>query len=234
MNSSPIIIELVGPAGAGKTTLANALIRQDKRMRLVCFPNSIGIKEALFYARNMLSLMPVIFSSTSRALAHGHWRKFRRKELSAMCLLNGWYADLEKNTPASAPFILLDQGPFNLLGHLNVWLFRGEPDPAITTWYEKMCRSWAERLRIVIILDAEDDTLIQRIRSRQQSHGLKEKTSQEMSTVLDTYRLAYKRVVTHMEAAGHKPTILNYDTTQALNEANYQEFVSKICDGIKL
>jgi shikimate kinase len=230
MKSSPIIVELVGPAGAGKTTLSNALAQQDKRMQLVSFPDNIGLKELLFFAWNAFILLPILIPSFVRRSG----RKPSRKELVAMFILNGWSRDLEKQASPTAPIILIDQGPVNLLGHLTVWWAGKQPDRALNAWHEKMCRQWAGRLNLVIMLDAADETLTERIRTRQQSHGLKGKTAQEIQNILDTYREAYLQVISRMALEDQQPNVMHFDTTQAFSGATNQEIISKICEGIRI
>ena len=61
---------------------------------------------------------------------------------------------------------------------------------------------WAQTLDVVIYLDASDDVLIERIRTRRQAHPVKDLPAEEVGRFLSAYRRAYERVIDDLLACG--------------------------------
>ena len=63
-----------------------------------------------------------------------------------------------------------------------------------------MFNQWAQTLDLVIWLDAPEEILIERIRSRDKWHPVKESPAQEMRDYLLRYQSAYEHVISQLSA----------------------------------
>ena len=82
-----------------------------------------------------------------------------------MVILNGWSRQLNAPRLKDTSVLILDQGPVYMLAEL---LRHGPPNfrNSASKWWERVCADWANVLDMVICLDTQDATLLQRIRSR--------------------------------------------------------------------
>lgn len=81
-----------------------------------------------------------------------------------------------------------------------------------------MFNQWAHTVELVIWLDAPEEILIKRIRSREQWHPVKENAVQEMRDYLLHYQSSFEYVITELTAR-HDISILRFDTsTQPLED----------------
>lgn len=164
----PHIVEIIGPAGAGKTTLYNALSRYPSQIHLSDFPNVRSPKDAPFFIRYGLQVLPKLISLP----AHDS-RPITRRELAWMTILKGWPVSLQRELKKSQHTIVLDQGPVYLTVELKEFgpaLLR-TPD-AEKLWQQYYCR-WASTLDMIVWLDTSNETLLERIRTRKQDHIVK-------------------------------------------------------------
>jgi adenylate kinase family enzyme len=201
----PILMELVGPAGAGKTTLAEALSRQGIRISTAPYFRRTG--DIPFFFRNTLSLLPTFFR-----LYHSHdGRWLTRREMAWMVTLNEWHGVLRK-TSNSGTIIVLDQGPVFLL----VQLYMFGPECLKTRdadkWWDRMLKQWAVTLDRIIYLDASDTELLKRIRNRRKEHVIKEESEAKVFEFLARYRLAYEQMISILMGHDHSLKVLYFDT----------------------
>jgi broad-specificity NMP kinase len=210
MQRRPLIVELVGPAGAGKSTLAQAL-KQRSESILTCTPPYFRrIGHVPFFARNIILSTPILFHLYRNN--HGRW--FTPPEIVWLVTLNGWHRVLARQVFRNDTVILLDQGPVFLLA----WFCRFGPEclksPSAKTWWDVMYQQWANVLDMVIWLDAADMTLVERIRARNVWHGVKEKTDPDACEFLARWRAAHKHVLSALTAEANGPKVLHLDTAQ--------------------
>lgn len=74
-----------------------------------------------------------------------------------------------------------------------------------------MFNQWAHTIDLVIWLDASEEILIKRIRSREKWHPVKESPVQEMKDYLSRYQSAYEHIISELSAI-HDLKILRFDT----------------------
>jgi hypothetical protein len=114
--------------------------------------------------------------------------------------------------------VLLDEGPVYTLSWLQVIgheRFRGSPAPAV---WQRTLERWAQSLDAVVILDAPDSVLSDRIRTRAKPHLLKDGTAWEMSAFATAYRLAFERVLVNLKAMGGGPRVLRLDCADGTDQ----------------
>lgn len=204
-----IVMEIVGPAGAGKTTLCDVLSRCGDRVHLSNFPDVRSVRNAPFFLLHGLRLAPIL-----AVRARSGERQLSRREFAWLSILNGWPSILKKELNQNNRNIILDQGPVYLLTETRKF----GPDylrqkKAAKLWQNLYSR-WAKVLDIIIWLDAKDADLIQRIRSREKEHIVKEESIETISAFLACYRNAYERTISSLSANSPYLKILRFDTSQ--------------------
>jgi adenylate kinase family enzyme len=205
----PIVVELVGPAGAGKTSLAKFLGQQNEVMRITDPPYFRRVEDIPFFVKNTISLLHTFFELHRNH--NGRWLTLR--EIAWMVTLNGWYGLLRK-CPNSGTIIVLDQGPVFLL----VQLYKFGPEclrsRKAEKWWDRILRQWAMTIDRVIYLDAPDNELLRRIRKRSQEHIMKEEPESRVYEFLAQYRLAYDQMICMLMGNGYRFKVLYFDTVQ--------------------
>jgi hypothetical protein len=208
---TPLIVELVGPAGAGKSTLSKALQQRSPKVCLAVFPDVRAVKNILFFAWNTFLLLPAFLTF----YRHKTDRFLSLQEMAYLAILKGWRRILERHSG----IIVLDQGPVYMLAELLRFGPQVLTDPAARKWWEATCVQWADCLGIVICLDTSDLILMERIRSRAKKHGVKENSDQWALEFLARYRSAQEKVLSTMEACTKSPKLARFDTsTMSLDE----------------
>ena len=191
----PLVVELVGLAGAGKTTVATALSQDDENIHV---GPELELRKKVhipIFVRHLPSLMPFLLPHSRP----GRW--FTWEEIKAMVYLAAWPSVL-KQASKNGTLILLDQGPVFKLATLDAFGPEGTKTRRFAKWSRNIVEQWALTLDIVIWLDAPDAILVERINSRNKKHIVKGRPEQEVCGFLNRYKESYDRVLTNLEASG--------------------------------
>lgn len=220
---APRFVELVGPAGAGKTTLAQALRARDPR-----FVNGLTIWERprADLVRSAAALAPTVMTAALRG------RPFRPRELAQMIRLGALRLAVDRACATEWCVHLMDEGPVFGLAWLEV--FFGRHDTPFTLWRHAMLRDWGSRLVAVIRLDADDAELARRIRERAQAHPVQSHSDPEIANFTARYRRAFDRVLAELRATGNVAIVdLRTDDTDtdALMAASVQGALEETLHG---
>jgi len=202
-----LVVELIGPAGAGKTTLARALSQRDEKILVAADIQLRKMKHILFFIRFAPFLLPVFL----RRFRYGRW--FSWEEIKAMVYLKAWPRVLKQEATHSATVILLDHGPIFKLATLNAFGPERLKCQDFEQWWDGMFKQWAFTLDMVIWLDAADTNLVERINTRSQRHAVKGESEQEAARFLARYRTSYEQIMAKLRAYGG-PRLLQFDTSQ--------------------
>ena len=210
MERASKIVELVGLAGAGKSTIAGALDQCSHQILLAEPPYSRRIRDIPFFAWNTFLLLPTLVhlwctNQGSRWLS--------RQEIASMVILLGWHRRLRRSSSNRCQVIVLDQGPICSLMLLQLFGPETLRSAGAKKWWNRVCRRWADTLDTMIWLDAPTATLIERVRAREKWHGVKDKSEAEAFEYLERYREAYRRVIACL-AVNDDLQILKFDTAQ--------------------
>ncbi|HWC73098.1 MAG TPA: hypothetical protein VG454_04105 [Gemmatimonadales bacterium] len=200
MASRPPVVELVGPAGVGKTKLS-----LDLEAHGHCVRRTIWYVPPALLARSTLRQVPTALA-LYRATGSLLW-----DEVKHFARLDALHDFLRTTHWNGTSLVLLDEGPVYTLSYLQVIghaRFRGSPP--VTAWRRALER-WARSLDAIVILDAPDAVLSDRIRKRAKPHLLKDGTEWEMSAFATAYRLAFERVIVNLRAMGGGPPVLRLD-----------------------
>jgi thymidylate kinase len=217
----PLIVELVGPAGAGKTTLSRVLVQQSEKIQI---GSEIELRKPKYipvFILNALFLLSVILRW------HRHSRWFTWEEIKALVYLRGWSHVLKSEAGHKGKVVLLDHGPVFKLATLNEFGPQMLKDAGYDQWWSDMFRQWASVVDIVVWLDAPDRVLEKRINIRDQRHLVKGTTASEVAYFLARYRSSFERVLAKIESY-KAPILLQFDTSRIPIEQVADEILSAI------
>ncbi len=204
-----LVVELAGLAGAGKSTISRALLRQGQWIRLEVHPYFRQLKQLSFFLRGGLALLPTLIQLKGE---RGRW--FTRRELAWMMIVAGWCRSFERRPLERGVVHILDQGAIYMLAQL--YAFGPERLQCIKAekWWRKVFDRWAGALDLVIWLDAPENILLKRIRARSEPHLVKDWPDSEALVLLRRYRMAYEQVLTELAVSRAGPRVLWLDTAQ--------------------
>lgn len=190
-----VVVELVGPAGAGKSTLAQGVSKQDTTVRaglsLWGLPRPQLVESAV-------GLIPTAVG----AFLRGGRARLKWGELAQMIRL-GALRRVVRREAAKHRVILLDEGPVFALSWLDVFFARNGGGDRAAGWRRRMVADWASLLDVVVFIDASDSTLAQRIRTREKEHMVKDASDEEIYGFSAGFRRAFDRVIAEISKAGH-------------------------------
>ncbi|MGH7792928.1 MAG: AAA family ATPase, partial [Thermodesulfobacteriota bacterium] len=179
---SPLIVELVGLAGAGKTTLSRALSRRDEKIRVAA---DLQLRKRE-HIPIFVGQFPFVLSLFLRQCRSDRW--FTWDEMKAMVYLKRWPRVLRQQAMHGDTTILLDHGPIFKLATLNAFGPERLKTLAFEHWWHSVFEQWASTLDIVVWLNAPDKILVERINGRNQRHAVKGKSEREAHQFLLRYQ----------------------------------------------
>jgi hypothetical protein len=201
----PLVVEVVGLAGTGKSTLVSLLAKEDDRFCRLAQPSTRRLSSIPFYVKNVVAVLPTFIRM--------QWSDSPRPgvpELSQMALLAGWRGRLPKTCRPHA-VILFDQGPVYMMSFLRAFgpaAFRTAPAEA---WLRKMYGRWARSIDYVVWLDADDAVLCRRVRERDRWHPLDEMTDEDARAWMGLFRQTFRDVIAALAEFEGKPKVLTFD-----------------------
>lgn len=199
----PVLIELAGPAGSGKTTLRRELLTRDPTIEFIGLLGRGQVARS--YVREAIPLVPAYVTN------YRGTRWFTRSEGKAIGLLRGWQRAVDE-AERGVRIFLMDQGPVFRLAALSEF---GPPvvqsmafDRALQRW----SRVWGHRLDLVVQLSAAPEVLLHRIRTRPQDHAVKQWADEPALERVRRYEAAIDRAIQGM-GSGYGLTVLRLDTS---------------------
>jgi len=184
----PLVVELAGPAGAGKSAIARALVRLDPEIhaRPRVSPQS--------YLASMPGLVPTFLG------LHWPFRGVLGKEMKRILRLRALHRLVHRAGNGCA--LVFDEGPVYMLARILFFGGKNIETQAFVRWWRRAIADWAATLDVIVWLDAPDDVLAVRIRTRPQWHRYRGADDRALTAFLDSYRAAFARVLTELTAAG--------------------------------
>jgi shikimate kinase len=205
--SQPRFVELVGPAAAGKSTLARMLCQRNDKITIGTEISFRKVDQIPIFIRDTPQVLRSLFAR------EGGSRRWTWDEIKFLVYLDMWDRVLEQQANSHLRTILLDHGPIFKLATLHAfgpdWL-RSE---SAHTWWRKQFQQWAAFLDLIVWLDAPDTLLKIRINERNQKHLVKGKTDQEVLQFLARYRSSYRYVLSGL-ATFNGSNVIQFDTSQ--------------------
>lgn len=183
-----MVAELVGPAGAGKSTLAANVHRADSN---VLVGLSIWGLPRRRLVSGALALVPTVVGAAVRR------RRLRWREIAQMIRLDALRRVLrraKKTSTRGGTTILLDEGPVFAMSWLDLAIAqRGGKVPE--KWRRRALARWARLLDTVILVDAPDTKLAGRIRTRAKRHRMAKGSDVAIQRFANGFRNAFARVI---------------------------------------
>ncbi len=222
-NASPVIVELVGLAGAGKTTLSRLLSRDREGVQIAPDIELRKLAHIPVFVQHISDWLPLYLQGRSSR------RQLSWEELKYITYLKSWPGMLRREPSNRGKVILLDHGPIFRLATLLGFgpeLLRSE---GVQDWWSRLYRQWAFTIDIIVWLDTDEDTLVERINAREQKHDVKGRDRAEAREFLMRYRVAYLRTLRRMMDF-RQPRLLKFDTSQAPVEEIAREVLAACQD----
>jgi len=217
------VVEVVGPAGAGKSSLCRILSGYPERIRIEYHLDVHKLQDLLLLSVYQFRLLPRLMR-----LYRGHGRWLTHQEYTWLTMLMAWPGRLRRNRRADDKIVILDQGPIYLLAEQKIF----GPDwlrilGSGSTW-QKMYHNWATTLDLLVWLDTDNDRLMQRINSRNKEHTVKNEPAEKVYEFLNTYRTAYNDVFRRFRADPDCPRTISFDTGRESLEAIKRKLLAEL------
>lgn len=202
LSRPPLLVELAGPAGVGKSSLLRALSR-----RGVATHGTIWGQPVLPLLGHGLQELPTLF---------GLWRHSRSllwDESRHLVRLRTLHRTVSRTELPQPRVLVFDEGPVFALAWLRGFGHESMRSETAEEWWRATLRDWASVLDAVVVLDAPDSLLAQRIRTRPDSHEVKQASDPEISVWMGRFRVALDWVLDGMARHGG-PLVLRVTTDQ--------------------
>ena len=187
----PRIIELVGPAGVGKSAVTEELARVPG---VLC--TSVWQVPLTALAWATACTLPSASMLIRRAGAP------LSRELRHIARLRALLDFLDRDDLSAYRYIVLDEGPIYTLAWLRVI---GHPvfrDYRTDSWRHYTAGLWAAEIDEVVLLDASDPVLARRLRARQKQHVMAHETDRAITAFSMRYRAAFNDTISLMRQHG--------------------------------
>jgi hypothetical protein len=167
------------------------------------------VTNAPFFIAHGIRLIPSVIDLPQRC---DRW--LSRREFAWLTILNGWPGILQRERKKRDDIILLDQGPVYLLTEASEFgpEYLRKKKSAVLLLNDLYSR-WAHILDLVVWLDAADNDLAERIRTREKGHPVKERSMETTLEFLACYRKAYERTIARLSANHSGLKVLRFDTS---------------------
>jgi thymidylate kinase len=193
------VIELVGVAGAGKTTLLHRLAVRDRG--LLCRHGVWRLPRPRLLT-SAVRMLPVCAALWRRAGSLA-W-----DETKHIVRLDAIFRFLGSRRVRDHRAVLLDEGPVFVLAWLRT-IGRDAAGPSANPrWWRRTLARWGAALDVIVVLDAPNDALIARIKSRAKEHQIKEEPEQNIAQFLDAYRASFAETIDELTRGSRGPEIV--------------------------
>lgn len=185
----PLVVAIAGLAGAGKSSLSQALARLDPEVQA---------RPRVSFWRYLTSIPPLIPSFLG---FHRPFRGVLGKEMKRILRLHALQRLVHETR--NCRILVFDEGPVYLLARILVYGGPGIQTPTFEQCWRRAIATWAAELDVIVWLEAPEDLLATRLRARPQ-HPFAHTGTDEGSVraLFRAYREAFTRVMGELTAAG--------------------------------
>jgi deoxyadenosine/deoxycytidine kinase len=178
----PVIVELVGPAAAGKSSLLRLLSEREGWRAGLRLPKH----RHLWSAATLLPTCARLRLSASGAT----WTDMKR-----IVYLRTLQRAVAAETRTRHRVVVLDEGAAYMLARIRVYGVANIQSSGFLRWWSSATSEWARTLGLLVWLDASDDVLADRLRRRPQHHRMQDADDRHIGQFLASYRAAYAEVL---------------------------------------
>jgi shikimate kinase len=216
----PLVVELIGLPGSGKSTIARALGRHAHEVRADL--GVVGMPRALLLG-SAVRLVPALID-LHRGARLPLWREARQ-----MVRLDALHRLLHR--PAWRPYRMLamEEGPVLVLGWLRVFCPGSSRRAGFSRWWGRAVSDWAQTVDVVVVLDAPEPILLQRIRSRPKPHLVRDWSDREVGEFLSSFRHAFDEVVRALTTE-NGPRLMTFCTATQTADEIAEAILAGVCE----
>ena len=187
----PLVVELIGPAGAGKSAVAERLCAHADVVRASVWNLPPGL-----VLESAVRSLPLLFLFCCQA------RTVPRETLKQIIRLNALYLFVQRRV-GHARLVVLDEGPVFALSWLMVFGHPRLQDGRVEAWRRQTYSAWATALDRLVTLKATAPILTARIRKRRKDDDVfRRMTGPQVLDVIARYGEAVDRVLSGFVTAG--------------------------------
>ncbi len=197
--SRPVVMEIIGPAGAGKSAVARWLVEHDRTIGVV--PHARASRDLRSFIDAALSLAPAVGQAMLRE------PRFAREQLRHLVRLETLQGRLAAATRGSASQLLFDEGPLYSLARLRAFWPARLSGGMVDAHLRRSLQLWTPALDLVISLDAPNAVLARRINVREKEHRMRGQGDGAVFSFIDRYRGAYAGLLANDGLARHAATV---------------------------
>ncbi len=202
VRGTPRTIEIVGPPGAGKTSLLSLLAARRPGLRAVGHWRRLEFLPD--FVRESVAILPLC-AAQCRAR-----RPLGRRDLERLVRLQA-SRRIAARWRRQGDLVVMDQGPVYTLATLRPGACGPGADGRLEAWWDRTAREWAGLLDLVIVLEADDGILLQRIFGRDKPHRLKSIVEADRLDWLTALRQSLERTVDRFGGPGGV-AVIRFDT----------------------
>lgn len=198
-----MVMEVVGLAGSGKSTIFHALIQQNENIQAGC-----SLKKSVYLAF-LISIAPMLILTLPYQYRNNRWLSW--KEIRVMVYLKATNYILKKQTVNNHNVTILDQGPVFMLTWLRVFVLNSVRSRRLNKWWDDMLNQLSAQLDMIIRLEAPYKILAERIHERKKTHRIKGQSDQDVYELLTRYQISYDHIITRLTRNGG-PKVSSFNT----------------------
>jgi hypothetical protein len=221
MTDAARIVELVGPPGSGKTTLARLLRERSDRVLIAETPYFRRVRSVPFFATNLLLSLPTLLELQARSNSGG----FGSRDIALMVILRGWPRDLRRRSQDGTT-VVLEEGCVSYLAKLRRSGSDASSSESARRWRQSTYELWAETLDAMVQLETPIPILLGRIRARDMQYEVGDMPDEHALDYLASIRAAQDDVVAGLVARTRRSKLFCLDTVDRSPE--------QLCDEVMI
>jgi hypothetical protein len=175
------VVELLGLPGVGKTSVVSAL---ETSGSVVAMSRYRSASNVVAYSMAALRLAPVLVAGRREGASRGDGNKLVRLESSRTIV---------RARGRGRRAFVFDQGPLFLIRQLE--RHEAALSPSIDAKRSALAQAWARALDLVVVMDASDDVVLERVRARAKTHPLQSMSDGAARRWLDEERRSFDLVL---------------------------------------
>jgi GTPase SAR1 family protein len=145
MNDRPRIIEIVGLAGTGKSTLVRSLRQGNEKIQIFPLPKSWFLWSLI---KRSILWLPLWFQRNQLS------EEFTSEEVTSIGCIDAWLPYLQLKTASSENIAVMDPGSVYWLTKLQGFASQPTGRSLYRHWLEKKFEQWSSALDVIVWLDA--------------------------------------------------------------------------------